>query len=139
MSRPSWEAWALALAQAAATRSTCNRLAVGACVIGSSRRVIAVGYNGARPGEPACDPAACYVGGPPCARTVHAEANALRYTTGDTAGATLVVSHSPCEDCLRLAARAGVRRVAYGAPYRGLERSVTLARELGLSLGPVEP
>jgi dCMP deaminase len=52
--RPSWTDTWLAMANAAADRSTCLKLHVGAVLV-KDNRVIATGYNGAPSGQPHCE------------------------------------------------------------------------------------
>lgn len=54
MSRPSWDAYFMDLAEMVSSRSTCNRKHVGAVIV-QDRRMIASGYNGSIPGGPHCD------------------------------------------------------------------------------------
>jgi dCMP deaminase len=55
VSRPSIDAWGLALARVVATRSTCLRRAVGAVLVDARGRVLATGYNGVAAGQPHCN------------------------------------------------------------------------------------
>lgn len=68
-----------------------------------------------------------------CVRAVHAEANAVCQCAmyGINAGcSTLYVTASPCVQCLKLAASAGVVEIVYGEPYRAEDGLVaTLAKE----------
>jgi len=50
--RPSWEEYFMDIALLVAKRSTCLRRAVGALIV-KDKRILATGYNGARPGSPA--------------------------------------------------------------------------------------
>ena len=58
--RPSWDAYFLALAKLAASRSTCLSRPTG-CVIIRDKQVLSTGYNGSMPGVPHCsDEGVCY-------------------------------------------------------------------------------
>lgn len=53
--RPSWDEYFLTLCNQIATRSTCDRLHVGAVLVGPEHNIISTGYNGSLRGEPHCD------------------------------------------------------------------------------------
>jgi len=57
--RPSYDEWALGLAQAVSTRAECTRRRIGAVITDRKRRRVWVGMNGAPPGEPSCLDGAC--------------------------------------------------------------------------------
>lgn len=102
-----------------AQEGTCNRLKVGA-VIAIDGRVVATGYNGAPSHLPHCGDE-CYPGGPPCRRSVHAEANAIAFAAKHglaTNNATMVSTDSPCLECARLIINAGIKEVYYAREYR---------------------
>jgi dCMP deaminase len=119
MTRPSWDAYFLQLAQLAATRSTCERAAVG-CVLTIDKRIVSTGYNGSPAGLPHCDTVGHWLVDNHCLRTVHAEANAIADAARRgvaVAGATAYVTHVPCINCAKLLVSAGVARIVYGATY----------------------
>lgn len=59
ITRPSFDEWALGIAQAASTRAECTRRQIGAVITDRKRRRVWVGMNGAPPGEPSCLDGAC--------------------------------------------------------------------------------
>lgn len=108
--RPSWDEYALRLAETAADRSEDPYVKVGAVVLRADHSVASVGYNGAPPGVQIDwtdrDRRRAFV--------IHAETNALRYvTTAEVAGGVLAVSHLPCPQCLVNTAAYGIKRVVY--------------------------
>ncbi|MEU9126563.1 deaminase [Kitasatospora sp. NPDC048540] len=124
MSRPSWDDWALAIAEAVASRADCVRAQVGAVLLSRTHRVLGVGYNGLPAGLPGCASAGNCPRGrlsiEECARNadysncpaVHAEANAIYHADPhELAGATLYVTRRPCPACQTLIEAAGIRRV----------------------------
>lgn len=77
MIRPDWDLYFIRIAKEVASRSTCNRAAVGVVIV-RDNRIIATGYNGSPPGKPHCIDEGCIMKDGHCIRTVHAEANAIR-------------------------------------------------------------
>lgn len=123
------------LAIQAATRSTCPRKAVGAVIV-RDRAVLATGYNGSIRGLAHCTEAGCMMENNHCVRTVHAEANAILQAAKHGVrleGAEIYVTASPCWDCFKLIANAGITRVLFGEFYRD-GRIVEFAREAGIEL-----
>jgi dCMP deaminase len=123
------------LAVQAATRSTCPRKAVGAVIV-RDRAVLATGYNGSIRGLPHCTDVGCLMVNGHCVRTVHAEANAILQAAKHGVrldGAEIYVTASPCWDCFKHIANAGINRVLYGEFYRD-ERIIEFARDAGIEL-----
>jgi dCMP deaminase len=123
------------LAREAATRSTCPRKSVGALVV-RDKAILATGYNGSIRGLPHCTEVGCLMENEHCVRTVHAEANALLQAARHGVSidkADIYVTASPCWDCFKLIANAGIARVLYGEFYRD-ERITEYAQEAGIEL-----
>ncbi len=135
MARVSWDRYFMNLAREAATRSTCPRKSVGAIVV-REKAVLATGYNGSIRGLEHCTEIGCLMDNGHCVRTVHAEANAILQAARhgpSVDGASIYVTASPCWDCFKLIANAGIRRVFYGEFYRD-ERIKEFARGAGIEL-----
>jgi len=133
--RVSWDRYFMNLAVQAATRSTCPRKHVGAVIV-RDKAVLATGYNGSLRGLPHCTDVGCLIENDHCVRTVHAEANAILQAARHGVcidGADIYVTASPCWECFKLIANAGIRRVLYGEFYRD-ERVLEYAREAGIEL-----
>ena len=143
MSRVSWERYFMNLATQAATRSTCPRKSVGAVIV-RDRSILSTGYNGSIRGAPHCTDVGCLMENDHCVRTVHAEANALVQAARNGVrleGAEIYVTASPCFNCFKLIANAGIRTVYYGEFYRD-DKVIRFAEELGIEmihLGLEEP
>jgi len=138
MARVSWDRYFMNLAVQAATRSTCPRKAVGAVVV-RDKAVLATGYNGSIRGLEHCFEVGCLMDNDHCVRTVHAEANAILQAARHgmrIEGADIYVTSSPCWDCFKLIANAGIGRVLYGEFYRD-ERIQTFAQQAGIELVPL--
>jgi dCMP deaminase len=127
--RPSWDEWALGIAEAVATRADCTRAQVGAVILSKRNRVIGQGYNGLPAGVPGCATAGNCPRGrlsvEACARdsdysncaATHAERNAIEdaldkgIDAQELQAATLYVTRKPCPACTTLITAVGIRRV----------------------------
>lgn len=106
--RPTWEEYALIIAEAARTRSEDPYVQVGACILRYDFSVASVGYNGAPSGvnvdfsnRDARRP-----------RMIHAEANALRYIRPGEAY-LLATTLMPCLECVKLITAYGIEKVVF--------------------------
>ena len=128
ISRPSWDAYFMALAKLVASRSTCLSRPTG-CVIVKDKQIISTGYNGSMPGVAHClEEGRCYrrsINAPDAGkydfcRSIHAEANAIALAGRkglDLEGSTIYVTLFPCYVCTKLLVRAGVKEVVYESGY----------------------
>ena len=118
--RLDWDTYFMRIAREVSGRSTCDRKHVGAVVV-RDRTILSTGYNGSIAGMPHCDDAGHMIENDHCVATIHAEANAILQAAKNgvmIAGATIYVSASPCWNCFKMLANAGIRRIAYGEFYR---------------------
>lgn len=105
------------MARAAAKRSTCFRLNVGAIIVADNRPV-SVGYNGAPSGRPHCTGNEC-PGRFQCHETVHAELNAIRHVPPGIKGdLDIYITHSPCSECCDVLTDWPINRVFFEHTYR---------------------
>lgn len=104
------------MAEAAAKRSTCFRLNVGAIIV-KNNNVESIGYNGPPSGEPHCTGNTC-PGKDQCHLTIHAEANAINRATGIVFGSDMYVTDSPCNVCTQLILTNGIKRLFFRSLYR---------------------
>lgn len=119
--RPSQDELMLQVASVIATRSTCNRRQVGA-VFAMDGRILVTGYAGSPSGMAHCGPE-CFPEGPPCERTIHAEANAIAWASRHGVrlqGANAYLTLSPCRQCAGLLLQSGVNEVFYSEQYRDI-------------------
>ena len=133
--RVGWHTYFMNIARQAATRSTCDRKHVGAVIV-RDKTILSTGYNGSIRGMPHCDDVGHLMQAGHCVATVHAEANAMIQAAKNGVridGAEIYTTASPCWDCFKLVANAGIRTVYYGEFYRE-ERSIRVARQLGIDL-----
>lgn len=118
--RASWDQYFMNIAKEVSTRSTCDRKFVGAVIV-RDRSILATGYNGSIKGLPHCDEEGHLMEDNHCVRTVHAEANAIVQAAKHgmrIEGADIYVTASPCWNCFRLIANAGITRIIFGELYR---------------------
>jgi len=133
--RVSWAEYFMNIAQEVATRSTCNRKAVGAVIV-RGKTILSTGYNGSVKGADHCDDAGHEMENDHCVRTIHAEANAIvqaaRHGTR-IENSEIYVTASPCYDCFKMIANAGINKIYFGEFYRD-ERIIELAEKLDIQL-----
>lgn len=117
--RQGWDNYFLDLADKVATRSTCDRLHVGAVIV-KDRNIIATGYNGSPSGMDHCDQVGHLLINGRCERTIHAEQNAIiqaaKHGTS-IEGSEIYVTHSPCYTCAKFIITAGIKRVVCRSLY----------------------
>jgi dCMP deaminase len=136
--RIGWDAYFMNIARQAATRSTCDRKHVGAVIV-RERTILSTGYNGSIRGMPHCDDRGHIMEAGHCVATIHAETNAILQAAknGVTIDrAELYTTASPCWNCFKMMANAGIRRIYYGEFYRD-KRSLEVASEIGIELIPL--
>ncbi|MCH8011808.1 MAG: cytidine/deoxycytidylate deaminase family protein [Candidatus Marinimicrobia bacterium] len=137
--RVSWEQYFMNIAQEASTRATCDRKHIGA-VITRDKTILSTGYNGSIRGLPHCDEAGHEMENGHCIRTIHAEANAIVQAARigvNIDGGEIFVTASPCYNCFKMIANAGIRKIYFGEFYRD-ERIKKHADELGIELVHLE-
>ncbi|OGD63952.1 deaminase [Candidatus Berkelbacteria bacterium RIFCSPLOWO2_01_FULL_50_28] len=125
----------MAIAREVATRSTCDRKNVGAVLV-RDKMILTTGYNGSIRGLAHCDEVGHEIVNDHCIRTVHAETNAIVQAARNGVsieGATLYINASPCWDCFKLLANAGIKKIVFGEFYRE-QRIHDVSLELGIAL-----
>ena len=131
------------IAHLVATRSTCQRRAVGAVIV-RDRRILTTGYNGAPRGLAHCPhdgpehdwPNGCMRAGH-CIRSLHAEQNALLQAAMigvPCEGSTIYVTCQPCNACAKMVINAGIRRVVFSEAYPLNETATRMLNEAGVEL-----
>ena len=66
-------------------------------------------------------------------RVIHAEVNALRYTRPGECK-LLACTHLPCNECLRMTASYGIKKIVYGDDYDKDLSSKTLSKEFDMEI-----
>ncbi|MBN2382176.1 dCMP deaminase family protein [bacterium] len=133
--RVSWERYFMNIALQVATRSTCDRKHVGAVIV-KDRMILSTGYNGSIRGMPHCNEIGHMIENDHCIATIHAEANAIIQAARNGVkidGAEIYITASPCWNCFKMIANAGIIRIYYLEFYRD-ERIIEVAQNIGLEL-----
>lgn len=133
--RASWDEYFMRIALEVAGRSTCDRKRVGAVIV-RDRNILSTGYNGSVSGLEHCDDVGHMMENGHCVATIHAEANAILQAAKNGVRierASLYVTASPCWNCFKMLANAGIRRIGYGEFYRD-RRIFDVARRLDIEL-----
>ncbi len=118
-----------------ATRSTCDRKHIGAVIV-RDKNILATGYNGSIRGLAHCSDAGHEMENDHCVRTIHAEANAIVQAARNGVrikNSEIYVTASPCYDCFKMIANAGITAIYYAEFYRD-DRIKEHAAELGINL-----
>ena len=116
LNRPSWASYFFKIAEAVSTRSHDAQTKVGAVIVDKYNRILSTGYNGFPPG--------CDDDNLPNTRPekypfmIHAELNAIISTKVDLKESTLYTTYSPCIECAKAIAAAGIRKVYYKNNYQ---------------------
>ena len=133
--RVSWEHYFMNIAREVATRSTCDRKNIGAVIV-LDKSILSTGYNGSIRSLAHCEEAGHEMENGHCVRTIHAEANAIVQAARNGVrieGAEIYVTASPCYNCFKMIANAGINKIYFGEFYRD-ERIKQHAAELGIEL-----
>jgi dCMP deaminase len=135
MPRASWDEYFMNIARVVASRSTCERKFVGAVIV-RDKTILSTGYNGSIRGMPHCTDVGHMMEDGHCVATLHAETNAIIQAAKNGVaidGATIYVTASPCWNCFKEIANAGLRRIVFGEFYRD-PRIFDVATRLGIEL-----
>ena len=134
-----WKDYFMKIAREVATRSTCERKHVGAVIV-REKTILSTGYNGSIRGLPHCDEVGCEMVDGHCVRTTHAEANAIVQAAKNGIQinqSEIYVTASPCYDCFKLIANAGIKIIYYDEFYRD-KRIIEKSKEIGIQLASLE-
>lgn len=116
------------MAEAAAVKATCLHLQVGAVIVrecwdSGNPHILGVGYNTAPKGMVTCKSEHKCLKNEEgrCIRTIHAETAAILSSERQfLQGATLYVTHEPCEHCAKMIKEVGIKTVVYKNSYTNL-------------------
>ena len=133
--RVSWDEYCMNIARVSSSRATCHRKFVGAVIV-RDKTILSTGYNGSIRGLPHCSDVGHMMVEGHCVATIHAEMNAIIQAARNGVrieGAIIYITASPCWNCFKALANAGIERICYGEFYRD-ERSFKVAADLGIEL-----
>ena len=133
--RAEWDQYFMSIAQVVATRSTCPRKYVGSVIV-RNKTILSTGYNGSIRGMPHCSDVGHMMEDNHCVATIHAEANAIIQAARNGVmidGGTVYVTASPCWNCFKQIANAGITKICYGEFYRD-QRIFDVAAQIKLEL-----
>ena len=137
--RIGWKNYFMNIAHEVATRSTCDRKNVGAVIV-RNKTILSTGYNGSIKGLSHCDEVGHEMIDGHCVRTTHAEANAIVQAAKNGVQINhteIYVTASPCYDCFKLIANAGIKTIYYDEFYRD-ERIIEKSKEVGIQLASLK-
>ena len=141
--RPSWDKYFMDIATLVASRSTCLRRKVGACVV-RDRRILSTGYNGAPSGITHCEDIGCLrerLKVPSgerheLCRGLHAEQNAIIQAAKigvSLENATIYITNHPCFICAKMIINSGIKKVVYRDGYPDKE-AMQFLKESGIKV-----
>ncbi len=136
--RVDWHQYFMNIAREVSTRSTCDRKHVGAVIV-RDKTILSTGYNGSIRGMPHCDDEGHLMEDDHCVATIHAEANAVIQAARNGVrleGAEIYITASPCWNCFKMLANAGVKAIHYGEFYRD-KRTFDVAKRIGITLSEI--
>lgn len=141
MDRPTFEEWALKLAENCALRSTCARRQAGAVAVDEHNRIVSVGYNGVPRGFVHCTDVPCAGADEPSGGSasdnciaVHAEINCIINAERPYSVYRMFLTASPCFKCaLALANLPCLEEVIYLEDYPD-DRGRKIIRQAGVKL-----
>lgn len=138
--RIKWDQYFMMQAVLLASRSTCERLSVGAVIV-RDKRIIAGGYNGSVAGDDHCIDVGCYLEDGHCVRTIHAEMNAILQCAKfgeSTDNAEIYVTDFPCLQCTKMLLQAGITKINYLRNYHNNDYAQKLINLKNIELNKIK-
>lgn len=128
-----WDRRFLRLAREISSWSKDPTTKVGCVIVDVSNRVVGTGYNGFPKLVPDL-PEHLENKEEKRLRVIHAEMNAIQFSTGNLNGATLYCTHYPCASCAGIVIQRGIYRIVVPAATSELgtdwKKSVEVARHM---------
>jgi dCMP deaminase len=104
------------------------------------KTILSTGYNGSVRGLPHCDDTGHMMEDNHCVATIHAESNAIIQAARNGVrleGADIYVTASPCWNCFKMLANAGIKNIYYGEFYRD-DRIFNAAKKLKMYVSEIK-
>ena len=133
--RAGWDEYFMNIGRVISSRSTCDRKFVGAVIV-RDKTILSTGYNGSIRKLEHCNQVGHMLENDHCVATIHAEANAIIQAAKNGVcidGGTIYTTASPCWNCFKLIANAGLKRIVFGEFYRD-QRIFDIAKKLKIEL-----
>lgn len=107
---PDWDSYFMEIAKVVSSRSKDPHTQVGAVLV-RNNKIIGTGYNGFAPGvlETPIDWQRPYK----YQKVIHAEMNCILHSVKSPKNATLYTTMYPCQECSKLIASAGIKRIVF--------------------------
>ena len=129
---PSWHEYFFTIMEAASLRSKDPETRVGAVIVDSNNRQIAMGYNGFPPGireeDGRWDRPTKYD------FVVHAEMNAIFNSHQSVKGCSVYLPFWPCKDCAKNLAAAGISTINILSDYYKSDIAELIFKESGINV-----
>lgn len=106
-----WEDYFMSVALVAGQRSKDPKSQVGACIVNEENKIIGIGYNGAPEGNN--DDELPWGSDEKHSFVVHAEENAIEYSSGNLKNSTMYVSLHPCDRCAKEIIKEKIKNIVY--------------------------
>lgn len=124
MQRLDWDYYFINIAKEIKKRSPDPSRQVGAVLVSKTNRILSTGYNGLPSGI--LDDIDWTDRDFVHSIVIHAETNAILYAESKFESSKMYITTSPCKDCIKLLAAAGIKKIFYREEYRDIEKVKTL-------------
>jgi len=134
----SWEEYFMGVAVLSGLRSKDPNTKVGACIVSPENKIVGIGYNGTPRGWDDSDFPWGREGDSLEVKypyVIHAELNAIVNSFGDIRGSTIYISQFSCNECAKIIAQSGIKRVVYLNDKYADTDSVKAAKRIYNKLG----
>lgn len=112
----SWDSYFIEIAKVIATKSKDPHRKVGSVIVDKDNRIVSAGFNGFPSGYP--DETVDWDNREWVRDWIcHAEQNAILFARSSLVGCKLYTTLSPCCNCTKMAASAGIRTIVYKEEY----------------------
>lgn len=130
----SWDEYFMNMAHVVKTRSKDPKMQVGAVLVSlKDHRIISTGYNSVKSGLNDAE-----IDWTDRDRikdiVIHAETNAILYAQSKFEDAVLYITHSPCNECLKLLSATKIKKIVYDNQYRDFSKTIELCKYFDIEL-----
>lgn len=126
----SWDNYFIEIAKTISSKSKDPHTKVGAVLVDNENRIIGTGYNGFPPGF--SDTEERWQRPTKYSYVVHAEANCLLHSIVKPKGHTMYTTMFPCQECAKLLATSGVKKIVYLDDKYKNDVADTIFKEMGI-------